>query len=108
MTLAIFAVLWTRRQRWKHPGLLFFLYLILAGIERLVVEAFRAKDDRFLGALSVAKAISLGLIAAGLVGLARLRHRGGRTPTPLAPSSSVRVTNGGPVEEPHSQSRPSS
>ena len=108
LSLAIFAVLWTRRQRWKQPGLLFFLYLTLTGIERLAVEVFRTKDDRFLGALSVAKAISLGLIAAGLVGLARLRHRGGRTPTPLAPSSSVRVTNGGPVEEPHSQSRPSS
>jgi phosphatidylglycerol:prolipoprotein diacylglycerol transferase len=73
MTLAIFAVLWKRRQRWQQPGVLFFVYLTLAGIERFAVEAIRAKDDRFLGPLTVAQAISLGLIAAGLVGLARVR-----------------------------------
>jgi phosphatidylglycerol:prolipoprotein diacylglycerol transferase len=65
MSLLIFALLWRlRREPWK-AGRLFALWLALAGIERLVVEFFRAKDDRFFGFLTLAQVISIGLILFG-------------------------------------------
>jgi len=65
MSLLIFAILWRlRREPWK-AGRLFALWLALAGIERLVVEFFRAKDDRFFGVLTLAQLISIGLVLFG-------------------------------------------
>lgn len=65
MSLLIFFVLW--RLRGDRPvGWLFSLWLVLAGLERFIVEFFRAKDDRFFGALTLAQAISIGLVALGL------------------------------------------
>jgi len=65
MSLLIFAILWRlRREPWK-AGRLFSLWLALAGLERLVVEFFRAKDDRFFGVLTLAQLISIGLIVFG-------------------------------------------
>lgn len=66
LSLLIFFVLWRLRFRDKQPGWLFSLWLALAGLERLFVEFFRAKDDRFFGVLSLAQIISLGSIALGL------------------------------------------
>jgi phosphatidylglycerol:prolipoprotein diacylglycerol transferase len=65
MSLLIFAILWRlRREPWK-AGRLFSLWLALAGLERLIVEFFRAKDDRFFGVLTLAQLISIGLIVLG-------------------------------------------
>ena len=65
MSLLIFAILWRlRRKPWK-AGRLFSLWLALAGVERLIVEFFRAKDDRFFGVLTLAQLISIGLIVFG-------------------------------------------
>jgi len=65
MSLLIFALLWKlRREPWK-AGRLFSLWLALAGVERLIVEFFRAKDDRFIGFLTLAQLISIGLIVLG-------------------------------------------
>jgi phosphatidylglycerol:prolipoprotein diacylglycerol transferase len=65
MSLLIFAILWRlRRNPWK-AGRLFSLWLALAGLERLIVEFFRAKDDRFFGFLTLAQLISIGLIVFG-------------------------------------------
>ncbi|MCL7927722.1 MAG: prolipoprotein diacylglyceryl transferase [marine benthic group bacterium] len=65
MSLLIFAILWRlRREPWQ-AGRLFALWLALAGVERLVVEFFRAKDDRFFGFLTLAQLISVGLILFG-------------------------------------------
>ena len=65
MSLLIFAILWRlRRKPWK-AGRLFSLWLALAGVERLIVEFFRAKDDRFFGFLTLAQLISIGLIVFG-------------------------------------------
>jgi phosphatidylglycerol:prolipoprotein diacylglycerol transferase len=56
------------------------VWLTLAGAERFVVEIFRAKDDRFIGSLTVAQLISLALVAVGVYGLGRLgkARAGGR------------------------------
>ncbi|MEX0837825.1 MAG: prolipoprotein diacylglyceryl transferase [Gemmatimonadota bacterium] len=72
MSTLIFFVLWKIRRQPRVAGWLFMLWLVLAGIERFVVEFFRAKDDRFLGPLTVAQVISVGIMVVGAVGMARL------------------------------------
>lgn len=77
MSLVIFAVLW--RLRGDRPtGWVFSLWLTLAGAERFIVEFFRAKDDRFFGALTLAQVISLCLIGLGVY-LMRRSSAGTRT-----------------------------
>ena len=41
------------------------LYLILSSVERIIAEIFRAKDDRIIGAITVAQILSVALIALG-------------------------------------------
>jgi phosphatidylglycerol---prolipoprotein diacylglyceryl transferase len=72
MSTLIFLVLWRLRGHRHGAGWLFMLWLALAGVERFVVEIFRAKDDRFFGVLTLAQMISLALVAVGLWGVARL------------------------------------
>jgi phosphatidylglycerol:prolipoprotein diacylglycerol transferase len=64
-------LLWQLRDR-VRPGALFALYLVLGGVERLLVEFIRRNDDLALG-LTLPQLISVGMIAAGAVWLARLR-----------------------------------
>jgi phosphatidylglycerol:prolipoprotein diacylglycerol transferase len=78
MAVIIFAILWRLRTRLARPGLLFATYLGLAGAERFIVEIFRAKDDRFLGPLTVAQTISILLIVAATL-IYRWIQRGGET-----------------------------
>jgi phosphatidylglycerol:prolipoprotein diacylglycerol transferase len=74
MTLVILALLIKLRPRLAAtPGQLFFVWLALAGVERFIVEIFRAKDDRLLGMFSVAQLISVLLIATAAVFYANLR-----------------------------------
>lgn len=69
--LVMFGILmWLARR--PHPrGRVFGWFLILAGIERFLVEIVRAKDDRFLGPFTVAQLISVVLVIAGIVLAAR-------------------------------------
>jgi phosphatidylglycerol:prolipoprotein diacylglycerol transferase len=69
--LVVFAILWRLRLSSKPTGWLFGLYLMLAGVERFLVEILRAKDDRFLGAFTLAQLTSVILIVigAGLMGV---------------------------------------
>jgi phosphatidylglycerol---prolipoprotein diacylglyceryl transferase len=62
-------VLWRLRDRFR-PGTLFALYLVLSGLERLLVEFIRRNDEVVAG-LTLPQLISLALIAAGAVWLAR-------------------------------------
>lgn len=73
--LAIFGILFWMSKR-EHPaGRIFATFLVLAGIERFLVEIVRAKDDRFLGPFTVAQLISVILIIVGSVLLARRSKR---------------------------------
>ena len=73
-------VLWRLRDRLR-PGHLFALYLVLAGVERLLVEFIRRNEDVALG-LTQAQLISVAMIVGGAIWLAR----GGRgQPQPAAP-----------------------
>jgi phosphatidylglycerol:prolipoprotein diacylglycerol transferase len=75
MTLIILAILYRLRPRLAEtPGQLFFVWLALAGVERFIVEIFRAKDDRLLGIFSVAQLISVLLIATAAVFYTHLRR----------------------------------
>ena len=61
-------VLWRLRNR-LTGGLLFALYLVLAGLERLLVEFIRRNEDVALG-LTQAQLISVAMILAGGIWLA--------------------------------------
>ncbi len=65
ITLLIFALLWRIRRHPFNPGWLFMVYLLLAGFERVFVELFRVKDDRFFGPFTLAQLISVTLILLG-------------------------------------------
>jgi phosphatidylglycerol:prolipoprotein diacylglycerol transferase len=64
-------VLWNLRDR-VRPGVLFALYLVFAGVERLLVEFIRRNDDLALG-LTLPQLLSVGMIIAGGVWLMRVR-----------------------------------
>jgi phosphatidylglycerol:prolipoprotein diacylglycerol transferase len=72
LSTLIFFFLWRIRRTTRPEGKLFMMWLALAGLERLLVEFLRAKDDRFFGVLTLAQVISLGIVAVGVVGVARL------------------------------------
>lgn len=66
MGFVMFAMLWVFRKHQHKYGWLFGMYLILAGVERFIVEFFRAKDDRFIAGFTVAQVISASLVVIGL------------------------------------------
>jgi phosphatidylglycerol---prolipoprotein diacylglyceryl transferase len=72
--LAMFGILWRLRDHEHAEGWLFGVYCVLAGLERFIIEFFRAKDDRLAGGLTYAQLIALGVVAAG-VALMMLRRR---------------------------------
>ncbi len=74
----IFLFLWRVRKHRHAAGWLFMLWLALAGVERFLVEFLRAKDDRFIGALTLAQVISLIIVVVGLMGVTRLAVGKGR------------------------------
>jgi len=49
--------------------------LALLSLERFLIEFLRAKDDRFLGAFTVAQAVALAVLAVCLLLIARVRRR---------------------------------
>ena len=65
MALVMFAILWRLRDHKHAEGWLFGVYCVLAGIERFIVEFFRAKDDRIAGGLSYAQVIAIAFVALG-------------------------------------------
>lgn len=67
--------LWRVRDGCR-PGVLFALYLILAGIERFLVEFIR-RNDSVLAGLTLAQLLSLAMISAGTVWLAAAARSGG-------------------------------
>ena len=69
-------LLWRWRDRFR-PGGLFGLYLVLAGMERLLVEFVRRNDEVVAG-LTLPQLVSLAMIAGGTALLATLR----REPSP--------------------------
>jgi len=61
-------------RRRPAPGVTGMAVLALLAVERFVVEIFRAKDDRFLGPLTVAQTISVLVLLVALLILSRRRR----------------------------------
>jgi len=80
LSLLIFALLWSQREKLYQAGWLFMVWLSLAGAERFLVEFFRAKDDRFFGVLTLAQLISILLMGVGVAGALRLRGTPSKLP----------------------------
>jgi phosphatidylglycerol:prolipoprotein diacylglycerol transferase len=79
MTLPIFLLLWWQVKRDPPEWFLLWEFLVLAGIERFVVEFWRFNPEIALG-FTAAQWISLGLAAVGLVGMGVAARRGAVTP----------------------------
>lgn len=76
----MFLILWRLRKHHHAEGWLFGAYCIVAGVERFIIEFFRAKDDRTpLADLSMAQLIAIGV---ALVGVGIMLYR--RRPVPEA------------------------
>jgi len=63
--LIIFAVLWALRKKGYVPGTIFWIYLSLAGLARVVVEFWRI-NPAFAFGLSEAQWFGLAVVAIGL------------------------------------------
>jgi len=72
--------LWRMRDR-VRPGSLFALWLLLAGLERFLIEFIRRNEEVVLG-LTQPQVVSLVMVAAGAAWLLRARTQ----PHPAAPS----------------------
>ncbi len=73
--LIIFWILWRQRKRQQPPGFIFSLYLVLAGVERLLVEFIRLNKPVLLG-LTEAQLISILMILGGSLWLLTLKTKG--------------------------------
>jgi phosphatidylglycerol---prolipoprotein diacylglyceryl transferase len=70
MGLVMFGITWRLRDHKHAEGWLFGVYAVLAGIERFVVEFYRAKDDRLVYGLTYAQLIAIGFMVFGAIWLA--------------------------------------
>lgn len=73
MATVMFLIIWRLRRHRHREGWLFGVYLVLAGLERFVVEFFRAKDDYLAIGLTIAQVIALTAALAGVVWLYAMR-----------------------------------
>jgi phosphatidylglycerol:prolipoprotein diacylglycerol transferase len=72
--LLLFFLLWTLRRRLTTPGLLFFIYAIMIGIERFLIEYIRLTPKHIYWGwpLTQAQLISLGFILIGIAGISHI------------------------------------
>jgi phosphatidylglycerol:prolipoprotein diacylglycerol transferase len=75
-------VLWQLRDRYR-PGALFAMYLVIAGVERVLIEFIRRNDEVALG-LTLPQILSVVMAVVGAVWLVRLHRRGGLARDPEA------------------------
>ena len=78
--IVVFAILWSLRDKGYAPGTITWLYMILAGFARFLVEFWRINPPLALG-LSEAQWFSLALMA---LGLGLLMRRPARATSPSA------------------------
>jgi phosphatidylglycerol:prolipoprotein diacylglycerol transferase len=82
LMLGAFMLLWSLRKSGRPVGWIFGLYLVIAGVERFLIEILRAKDDRFLGPFTLAQVTSVFLIIVGAWLLAKLKPAPDPAPGP--------------------------
>ena len=72
--LVAFMFLWRWRLSNRPFGWLFGAFLVFMGLERFLVEILRAKDDRVLGAFTLAQATSIPIVIVGVILMVRLAN----------------------------------
>lgn len=74
--IGLFFVLWAVRKHFNITGKVFALYLILNGVERLLIEQIRVNNKFSLLGIEVTQAevIAVGLIVTGVVGFIFLKR----------------------------------
>jgi phosphatidylglycerol---prolipoprotein diacylglyceryl transferase len=77
LCIGLFLLMWVFRRRIKTPGFMFFLFLMLNGAERFLIEKLRVtpKYHFLFLQLSQAQMIALLFMAGGLVGFTWLAYR---------------------------------
>jgi phosphatidylglycerol:prolipoprotein diacylglycerol transferase len=78
--VGFFFVLWSLRKRLSPPGMIFFLYLFLNGLERFFIEKIRV-NVHVLGTITQAEIIATLLMLAGIGGMVWLRNRAAQATT---------------------------
>jgi phosphatidylglycerol:prolipoprotein diacylglycerol transferase len=83
--ILLFFFLWSIRDRIKAPGMMFGIYMILAGVERFFIELIRVNTKYKVGGLEFTQAelISICLVIGGVV----LIKTAKRTAKPLEPTT---------------------
>lgn len=89
---AMFLILWRLRRHTHADGWLFGVYLLLAGVERFLVEFLRIKDDRFF-VLSVAQCIAIAIALAGVVVMRARREPAARPAAEILGARTVGATS---------------
>jgi prolipoprotein diacylglyceryltransferase len=72
--VGFFFLLWSLRKRLSPPGMIFFLFLFLNGLERFFIEKIRV-NVHVLGTITQAEIIATLLMLAGIGGMLWLRYR---------------------------------
>lgn len=75
--LILFGVLWALRKKLQVPGMLFSVYLFLAGLERFWVEKIRVNAIYHIGSMEITQAeiISVVMMVTGVAAFLYLRIR---------------------------------
>lgn len=76
----MFLILWRIRDHGHAEGWLFGAYCVLAGVERFIIEFFRAKDDRFFGPFTSAQIVAVLFVLAGFAIMYLRRNVSERAP----------------------------
>jgi phosphatidylglycerol---prolipoprotein diacylglyceryl transferase len=81
MGLIAFGILWSLREHRWRAGWLFCVFLLLTGVERLIIEQIRVNTmlDLFGLRITQAELISLAFVVVGIVGIVVLRKPRGTT-----------------------------
>ncbi len=81
--IALFFVLWGMRKRMQTAGMIFFIYLLLNGIERFFIEKIRVNTKYHISghAITQAEIISSALILIGIGGIVYLNNRKNKIPS---------------------------
>ena len=83
--ILLFFFLWSIREKIKVPGVMFGIYMILAGVERFLIELIRVNTKYHVGGLPFTQAelISVILVIGGII-LIAIAKRNSKQLTPTA------------------------
>ena len=68
MSFSLFAIIWNLRKKITTPMIMFSLYILVTGLERLLIERIRVNTEYESG-FTQAEEISVGMIILGIFGL---------------------------------------